>query len=141
MMQKSKRETIGVQLGYAADPLGNGIVYARLRTTAGVRLVRAAFRVKRFLGTDGREVGYGALTAVATLLRERGVERVNIVLSDAPLVDDLTTHRAVPPPLVLPYVTLRCTLNRFAECSLKIACEDADLAQRALAEVTFHTAA
>lgn len=140
-MQKNSREALGVQLGYAAGPDGNGIVYARLQSTAGERLVRAAFRVKRFAGMGEREVGYGALTAIATVLRERGVEKINLMLSDAALIDDLVTHRAVPPPLVIPYVHLRCALNRFTGFSLSSGVEENDLAQRARAEVALNTAA
>lgn len=140
-MHKSTRETIGVQLGYAAGPDGNGIAYARLTSRAGERLVRAAFRVKRFSGIEGREVGYGALTAIATVLRERGIENVTLAVPDAVLVDDLVTHRAVPPPLVLPYVHLRCALNRFTRFAVTTVTEENDLAQRARAEVAFHTAA
>ncbi len=141
MMRTTKRETIGVQLGYAAAPSGDGIVYARLRSSAGERLVRAAFRVQRFAGLDDREIGYAALTAIATLLCERGIDRINVGLADGTLFDDLRSHRDLPPPLVLPYVRLRCTLNRFANVSVGAAEEDLDLAQRARAEVALHPAA
>ncbi len=129
-----------MQLGYAADRLGNGIAYARLTTRAGERLVRVAFRVQRFEGLHGREIGYAALSAVATMLCERGLERAAFFLGDPDLIADCTTHRAVPPPLVLPYVRLRCALNRFAEYALQ-AGEDLDLETRARAELLLHTAA
>lgn len=138
---QSTRETIGVQLGYAAGPDGNGIVYARLTSRAGERLVRAAFRVKRFSGIEGREVGYAAMTEIATVLRARGIENIAVAVPDPLLADDLVTHRPVPPPLVLPYVRLRCALNQFSRFSLTPGNEETDLAQRARAEVAFHTAA
>jgi hypothetical protein len=131
---------VQVQLGYAADRLGEGIAYARLTTRAGERLVRVAFHVQRFPGLDEREVSYAALSAVAAMLCERGLARVSFVLADAQLVADCTTHRDVPPPLVLPYVRLRCALNRFAAYALH-AGADPDLEGRARAELVLHTAA
>lgn len=131
---------VQVQLGYAADGLGEGVAYARLTTRTGERLVRVAFRVQRFEGLGGRETGYAALTAVATMLRARGVERAWFGLDDADLVADCNEHRDVPPPLVLPYVRLRCALNRFALYALG-AGGDPDLQARARAELVLHTAA
>jgi hypothetical protein len=127
-------------LGYAADSLGNGIAYARLTSRTGERLVRVAFRVQRFSGLDAREVGYGAVAAIATLLGERGIESVEFYIPDEQLVADVSEHRAVPPPIVLPYVRLGCALNRMKDYALCLG-SDPDLSQRALAEVTFSTAA
>jgi hypothetical protein len=131
---------VQAQLGYAADWLGEGVAYARLTTRTGERLVRVAFRVQRFEGLGGREIGYAALTAVATMLRERGIERASFGLADADLVADCNAHRDVPPPLVLPYVRLRCALNRFAAYLLNVG-GDPDLEARARAELVLHTAA
>jgi len=131
---------VQVQLGYAADREGNGIAYARLTTRAGARLVRVAFRVQRFEGLEGREIGYAALTAVAALLRERGLESVAFALADGELVTDCSAHRDVPPPLVLPYVRLRCALNRFKEYALHHGA-DPDLEGRARAELVLLSAA
>ncbi len=140
MMRSTTRETIGVQLGYAAAPSGDGIVYARLMSSAGERLVRAAFRVKRYTGLAEREVAYAAMESVAGLLCERNVENVAFSLPDAALVEDLTNHRDVPPPLVLPYVRLRCKLNRFRKYAVE-PCAEIDLTERARAEVAMHSAA
>lgn len=140
-MRKEQQGSIEVLLGHAADPVGNGVAYARLRSIQGERLVRVPFRVQRFAGLDGREVGYAALNAIASLIRERGVERATFVLNDGQLVADLEEHRDVPPPIVLPYVRLRCTLNRFASHTLRVSTDGDDLAQRAKAEVAFHQAA
>jgi hypothetical protein len=131
---------VQAQLGYAADRLGEGVAYARLTTRTGERLVRVAFRVQRYEGLGGREIGYAALTAVATMLRERGIERASFGLADADLVADCNAHRDVPPPLVLPYVRLRCALNRFAAYLLNVG-GDPDLEARARAELVLHTAA
>ncbi|HTV74905.1 MAG TPA: hypothetical protein VME66_14500 [Candidatus Acidoferrales bacterium] len=129
-----------VRLGYAADARGAGIAYARLQARAGERLVRVAFRAQRYPGLDGREIGYAALTAVATMLRERGVDRAMFSLADAELVADHAERRDVPPPLVLPYVRLGCALNRFASHELQVGGE-LDLEARARAELAFTTAA
>jgi hypothetical protein len=131
---------VQAQLGYAADALGNGIAYARLTTRTGERLVRVAFPVKRFEGLGGREIGYAALAAVATMLRERGVSRVRFYVPDLELVADVTNHRAVAPPLVLPYVRLGCALNQFSSFAVD-AGEDPDLDGRARAELFINTAA
>ena len=131
---------VQVQLGYAADRLGEGITYARLTTRTGERLVRVAFRVQRFDGLGGREIGYAALTALATMLRERGIDRIAFSLGDTELVADCNERRDVPPPLVLPYVRLRCALNRYAAYALD-AGGDPDLEARARAELVLHPAA
>ena len=131
---------VQVQLGFAADRLGEGVAYARLTTRAGERLVRVAFRVARFDGLGGREIGYAALTAVAAMLRERGLERASFGLADGELVADCNEHRNVPPPLVLPYVRLRCALNRFAAYAVCTGGDD-DLEARARAELVLHSAA
>ena len=133
-------DMVQAQLGYAADAHGDGVAYARLTTRAGERLVRVAFRVQRFPGLEGREVGYAALTAIARMLRERGIERASFALGDATLVADFNERRGVPPPLVLPYVHLGCALNRFKAFELH-AGGDADLAARARAELALNTAA
>lgn len=131
---------VQAQLGYAADRHGAGVAYARLTTRAGERLVRVAFRVQRCDGLDGREVAYAALTAVAAMLRGRGIERAAFTLRDADLVADCTEHRKVPPPLVLPYVRLGCALNRFAAYDIRVG-SDPDLDARAHAEAVLHSAA
>jgi hypothetical protein len=131
---------IQVQLGYAADLVGNGVAYARLASRTGERLVRAAFHVQRCRGLDDREVGYAALTAVATLLSKHGLDRASFVVPDGELVKDRNEHRAVPPPIVIPYVRLGCSLNHFKSYSLEYG-EDPDLLQRARAEVALSHAA
>jgi hypothetical protein len=129
-----------IHLGYAADEQGRGVAYARVQSRAGERLVRVAFRVRRHAGLGGREVSYGALTAIAELLRGRGIKRAIFHVPDASLVSDWHEHRDVPVPLELPYVRLRCTLNAFAEHTLR-ANDENDLCARARAEVALYTAA
>jgi hypothetical protein len=129
-----------VQLGFAADRVGNGVAYARLSTRTGTRLVRAAFRVQRFAGLDDREVAYAALTEIARMLSERGIERAAFTVPNSALVTDRNEHRDVPPPIVLPYVRLGCVLNHFKAHTLAFG-EDPDLTQRARAEVALTPAA
>ena len=131
---------VQVQLGYAADGVGNGVAYARLTSRTGERLVRAAFRVQRCRGLEGREVAYGALTAIALLLSDRGVDQASFFVPEADLVTDRNEHRDVPPPIVLPYVRLGCALNRFKSNTLAFG-NDPDLMHRARAEVALTYAA
>lgn len=135
---------VQVQLGYAADEVGNGVAYARLSSRTGERLVRAAFRVPLRQAQDGsvagRLVSYAAVTAIAAMLSERGVERATFLVPDAHLVADRNDHRDVPPPIVLPYVRLGCVLNRFKTFALEFG-EDPDLGARARAEVALSPAA
>jgi hypothetical protein len=136
---------VQAQLGYAADGVGNGVAYARLSSRTGERLVRAAFRVPTLRQAlddtiKCRLVAYTALTAIATLLSERGVDNVAFFVPDAGLVSDRNEHRDVPPPIILPYVRLGCALNRFKSYALAHG-DDPDLAQRARAEVALNHAA
>ena len=131
---------VQVQLGYAADRHGAGVVYARLTSRTGERLVRAAFRSKRFTGLDDREVSYAALAAVASMLHKHKFDRVAFLVPDAALVADRELHREVPPPLVLPYVRLGCELNKLKTCTIGVN-SDPDLTQRAVAEVAINEAA
>ncbi|MGA8840527.1 MAG: hypothetical protein WB491_08540, partial [Candidatus Aquilonibacter sp.] len=61
-------------------------------------------------------------------------------VADGELVADCNEHRNVPPPLVLPYVRLRCALNRFAAYAVCTGGDD-DLEARARAELVLHSAA
>lgn len=131
---------VQVQLGYSADRNGAGVVYARLSARTGERLVRAAFRAQRFDALGDREVSYAAIAAIATVLREHKIDRVSFFVPDPRVIEDREQHRELPPPLVLPYVRLGCALNRLKQCELHFGA-DPDLDQRALAEVTLHTAA
>jgi len=126
---------IEAPLGFAATRGGNGVAYARLRSAGSERLIRVPFQVQRCAGLEEREVGYAALDAVASHLRERGVRRVRFLVADGQLVDDVRLRREVPPPIVLPYVRLGCTLNRFERCELRRSGGDADLTRRAQAEL------
>jgi hypothetical protein len=92
---------------------------------------------------QGRDVAYAALGALATELLRRGVGSVALRTENAELVADLAERRAVPAALTVPYVKLRCTLNRFREASVTCGEDRAtrDLTARARAEVCLNVAA
>ncbi len=129
-------------VGFAADPQGNGVAYVRVGNGNGSRVMRVPFTVKRYPALLGREVGYGALTAVSAAMLHRGLERVHLSVDDSRLASDLQEHRDVPAALTLSYVRLRCALNQFRE--YEIACSpqgESDLTARARSEVAMHVAA
>ncbi|HEY1655602.1 MAG TPA: hypothetical protein VGF86_10835 [Candidatus Tumulicola sp.] len=138
--RSTKLPAVDTSLGYAADERGVGVAYARIRSETGEHLLRVPFRVGRISGLQQREAGYAALTAVARALRRRGIGSAAFRLGDASLLADLAAHREVPPPIVLPYVRLRCALNQLDEFRLELAADD-DLMQRARAEVVLNVAA
>lgn len=132
-----------VAIGYAADPRGHGIAYARVATAAGEHVLRLTFRVS--LDRSGgemleRQIGYAAATAVANELRRRGIRRVEFAIPDACLVAEIRGRGDVPQELVLAHLRLRCALNAFERCSVQVG-ESADLTQRARAEAALHHAA
>ncbi len=129
-------------LGYSADDLGNGLAYVDLRTATAQRVARVDFPVHRIPALVGREVGYAALTEVAKRLADAGFHEASFRIPDHDLVDDLEGTAEVPAALSLPYVNLRCQLNRFQTATVE-ADESVteDLAARARAEVTLHVAA
>lgn len=114
-MEKHNRlgRTTRIDLGFAADPLGNGIACALLVEGGRERMLRVPFRLRPLPALLGRDVAYAALIAVADEARRCGVESAEFVLDDARLVLDLELRRSLPAALSLPYVRLRCALNRF----------------------------
>lgn len=137
-----KGRTTTVQVGFAADAAGNGIAYARLGDGAAGRVLRVPFAVKRFPALSDREIGYGALGALCTALRRRGIESIRLYIDDSRLAGDLREHRDVPTALSIAYVRVRCSLNQFQ--SYEIAeppAGESDLTARARSEVALHAAA
>ncbi|HEY8298085.1 MAG TPA: hypothetical protein VIG32_08705 [Candidatus Baltobacteraceae bacterium] len=141
MAQQKTYSKVQAAVGFAADPGGYGVAYARLKGGRGERLVRVPFRVTRFPALLDREVGYAALTAVAAHLRERGVAAIEIAVDDAHLATDLRERRELPQALSLAYVRLGCTLNQFRDYSVVDGAGTGDLTARARAEVAMHVAA
>jgi hypothetical protein len=133
---------VDAETGFAADSHGNGVAYVRVAMAGKARVLRVPFTVKRYAALLEREVGYAAVTAVAAVLRRRGIERVRIAIDDAPLFADLREHREVPAPLALAYVRLRCALNQFKEYDIAAStAPQNDLTARARSETAMHVAA
>ena len=130
-----------VSIGFAADGQGSGVAYARFEDTQAPRVLRVAFRVKRYAGLRGREIGYAALQAVAEVLRRRKVGAVRFRVEDGALAGDLAEHREVPPALTLSYVRLRCALNQFQSYDVAHTPSESDLTARARSELALHVAA
>jgi hypothetical protein len=131
-------------VGFAAGPAGSGVAYAALVGADGREsLVRVGFASPSRPALRGRDVAYAALEAVARALLARGVRRVEVRIDDLHLPVDLAERRALPPALEIPYVALRCALNRFACAEVVVATEPAarDLTARARAEASLGIAA
>jgi hypothetical protein len=96
---------------------------------AGIRLVGASgsatgeYFVPFSVGADAshQEYAYAGLIAAVERLRASNIERVLIVVDDAPLVEEL--ERKVEPPrdLILQYVILGCKLNEFRRAKVVAA--------------------
>jgi hypothetical protein len=145
--QAEKRRLAQVTVGFAAEAGGAGIAYAALHRSSesGGRgsLVRVGFTCRPLSSLLGRDVAYAALDAVAAVLLERGIRRVEFALDDERLPVDLAERRSLPGTLIVPYVALRCRLNRFQAVCVTAARDGAarDLTARARAEVSLHVAA
>jgi hypothetical protein len=132
-----------VAIGYAADRRGHGIAYARVTTSTSEHVLRLTFRVNLDRSSGEmleRQIGYAATTAVANELRRRGVRRAAFAIPDASLLTEIRGGGAVPQELVLAHLRLRCALNAFERCDVRVG-ESPDLTQRARAEVALHHAA
>lgn len=146
MMSTTTHDSIvTATLGFAAGSSGEGVAYAAL-CGAGVTegyLVRVAFRCRPLPALCGRDVAYAALEAVARRLRSRGFASLAFEVDDEPLARDVLDHRPVPTALTIPYVRLRCALNRFADATIVLASDRTtrDLGSRARAEVVLDVAA
>lgn len=142
------RETLAeVTLGCAAASEEAGIAYARVQIgQIGQRehLLRIPFACRPLPALHGRDVAYAAVEAVAARLLRRGIRRVVFQVAEPELVADLAGRRNVPAPLSVPYVTLRCRLNRFTAAHIVLAQDERgcrDLEARARAEVSLDIAA
>jgi hypothetical protein len=144
MGRAGKGRAVCVTIGFAARDDGAGVAYARLHEARNGELVlREQFRCRPLPALRGRNVAYAALAAIVRRLLESGVRSARFEVADADLVADLAEHRAVPAPLTIPYVTLRCALNRFSEATVVLAAGAAarDLTARARAEALLEVAA
>ena len=94
-------------------------------------------------GSGSRDVAYAALAAVAADMLRRGVTRVVFRIDDDRLPQDVAERRSLPNALVVPYVQLRCALNRFAEAVVEYGSGDIarEASARARADVWLNVAA
>jgi hypothetical protein len=131
-----------VTVGFAADDR-HGIAYALVGSGGRGSLVRVGFACRPLPALRGRDVAYFALDAIAAELHERGFNRVDIHIDDEYLPADLAQRRPVPSTLTVPYVSLRCKLNRFRDATVSSAggAVARDLTARARAEVSLDIAA
>jgi len=139
-----KRKPAVVTIGFAAGA-EYGVAYAALGGTdeRPESLVRVGFRCRPLPALTGRDITYAALQSVAGELLQRGLEAVELRIADGTLPLDLAERRALPSALIVPYVTLRCTLNRFAVASVGVTASRLarDLTARARAEALLNVAA
>ena len=142
MSRNMHNRTAEVEVAFAADALGSGVAYARVRDLAET-VVRVPFAVKRLPGCDGREVPFAALAAIVNALRSRGYARLRLALCDEGAVADARGERAIPPALAMPYVALRCAVNELRSVDFARLAPDAvaELESRARAEVALRIAA
>jgi len=140
--QRSAQEVVEIGVGFAAEGSA-GVAYAAIHGGPTLHPIRVPFAVRRIAGLDGRDVAYAALRAVARTIRERIDGPVRFALSDASLVADVAERRMLPVALTMPYVALRCQLNRFPSADVRFSAspEIVDLAARATAEASLHVAA
>jgi hypothetical protein len=131
--QKAAPAPIDVTVAYAADAYGTGLAYA----------LRIPFVARVLPGLGGREIGYAALLAIASELRARGLLAASFRVGDPELVRDIRERRDLPTVLTVPYVALRCALNRFTFAEVTLTGDDRwrDLDARARAEASLHLAA
>ena len=138
---RRERATATITIGFA-EREGRGVAYAVISGGRGPA-VRVGFACRPLPALLGRDVAYAALDAIAGEMRERGLQRVVFRLDDDHLIADLDQRRALPNALIVPYVGVRCTLNRFREARVE-RCADGivrDLTARARADVWFNLAA
>ena len=151
MAHKRGQQTAIATVGFAADADGHGIVYAKIWSTQSVvpakkrpeSFVRVGFRTKARPALRGREVAYAAVETIAHEILRAKIDVVELCVLDESLATDLAERRNVPADLQLPYIALRCTLNRFASFSV-VVCDNGtarDLTARARAELSLEHAA
>lgn len=139
--KRRKASPTVVVAGFAADER-RGICYATVGSGGRETLVRVGFACRPLPLLRGRDVAYYALESLASELRRRELHRIEVRIDDPYLPEDLAERRSVPNPLIVPYVALRCALNRFEQATIVRANGAArDLTARALAEVSFDIAA
>ncbi len=134
-MQKRVEKLTDVQVGFAVDGSGFGVVYGAIGPAR--RVLSLTFHAG---GLPQRAVAYVALDHLARALRDRHVKNVQFLVPDAELVADLTEHRTIASALVPRYVRLGCTLNQLGRSGVAFRF-DPDVDARARADVALRIAA
>ena len=132
-------------VGYAVRPDGAGVAYAILAGALhrGPEVLRVSFACTPLPAFKGRDVAYAAVTQIAAEFARRGDRVATFEVVDERLVADLAERRSLPQALAIPYVALRCQLNRLDGAAV-VLCADGrcrDLEARARAEVSVAVAA
>ncbi|GAC1299598.1 MAG: hypothetical protein NVSMB19_04200 [Vulcanimicrobiaceae bacterium] len=144
MMIAARARKVSISVGFAAGGHGSGVAYASTEADGmEPALVRVAFRCRPLPALAGRDVAYAALESLASELLRRGRSAVELRVDDPALAADIAERRPLPASLTLPYVRLRCTLNRFREASVIAAADGTirDLTARARVEASLDVAA
>lgn len=143
MSRQKGGELMDVVVGFAADRSGVGVAYAAIQRNGREHVLRAAFGVRPTAALEGREVGYAAMKAVADAVRTHYAGPVRFVVADDSLVTDVCERRPLPNALTMPYVALRCAINRFENAGFVRgrSAQIDDLTARANAEASLHIAA
>jgi hypothetical protein len=140
--QRREQQPKIVTVGFAERD-GRGIAYAVGGSGGRGPAVRVGFACRPLPALLGRDVAYAALAAVAEELLRRGVSNVRFRIDDERLPQDIAERRAMPNALIVPYVRLRCALNRFHEAVVEPADDDIarDASARARADAWLNLAA
>jgi len=143
MRRRFDGRAVHATIAFATGPGGYGIAYARVRRKNRSEILRAPFVCRGSADSDGRDAAYVATIAVLDRLAASGERGLALAIDDPRLVADLAERRTLPGALTLPYVRLRCALNRMHVSDVRPAdpAAAADLAARARAESAFPTAA
>jgi hypothetical protein len=118
------------------------LIHTHLKSRGRERTLRLRVPIRVSSDLSGRDVAYAAMTAVAAALRTRRIREAEFVIDDPEIVRDLEERRSLPMALVVPYVTLRCELNRFSQTKVLGPDEySRDLSARSRAELALTVAA
>lgn len=134
-MRKRVEKLTNVQVGFAVNSSGFGVVYGAVGPAR--RVLSLSFRAP---GLPSRAAAYVALDHLARALRDHKLRNVQFFVPDAELVADLTQQRALAAILIPGYVRLGCTLNQLGTTGVAYW-RDPDMEARARADVALGIAA
>lgn len=142
MQQHGAAEPVVVSVGLVSDEAGDGTAYGIARRGFLETPFSISFQAQVRPALEGRDTSYAALLAVGSYVRRRGVRNVVIRFPDARVANDLKQRADVPAALTLPYIELRCSLNRFEDAEVvPLPAADAEAVVARAAAAALHTAA